>query len=376
MSSYERALKAINLEPTDRIPGCEFLSNPDFETQLTGIDAYQHPQKACLKTLKLLDIDAIDMIPLTDEPSKTQFNKGESSKLNERGKKVVRWGAGRTWSWDHGYMFRSIDDVLNFDPVFFFLETRKQKAIFEDMDPIQRYFHLSLEEMSKEFNGYQSKMQKLADDTALVGGFYYRTLFMWPLMLFGWEKFAELAYCYEKEFGRIWNSFAQISIKVMKAYSMTDIEFIFSHDDICFAQGPTFNPQWYRKNLYPYYEKIWAPLKEKRIKIIFLCDGNLDEVIDDVIAAGADGFLAEPCTDSEKFARKYKNKAILMGNIDSRILLFGGKDDIKKEVERCTRFGKECPGYFYSVSNHLGWNIPPDNIRYYFECCREMGKRG
>jgi hypothetical protein len=57
MSSRERALKAINLEPTDRIPHYEFLSNPDFETELTGIDAYQHPLKARLRTLELLDID-------------------------------------------------------------------------------------------------------------------------------------------------------------------------------------------------------------------------------------------------------------------------------------------------------------------------------
>jgi hypothetical protein len=377
MSSRERALKAINLEATDRIPSFEFLSNPDFETQFTGIDAYQHPLKARLRTFELLDIDMIGMggFPLTDEPPGTQFEEGESSKLNEEGHRVVRWGAGATMAWDFGYFFKNMDDVLKFDPISFFLGTEEQKVVFEDLRFWQRHFHLPVEEMAKEFNDFHKGRQELMGDRALVGAGFIRTLFYWPLMLFGWEKFAELAYCHTKEFERIWDACSQISMKVMKAYSMTDTKWFFSHDDICYSKGPIFNPKWYRQYLYPYYEKIWAPLKEKGIKIVFVSDGILDDVVDDVLAAGADGFLTEPGTDLERFTKKYKDRGIFVGNIDG-LKLLGDKDTIRKEVERCTRFGKECPGYFYCVSNDIVWNIPPDNVKYYFDCCRELGRRG
>jgi len=340
---------------------------------LTGIDAYTHPQKARLETLKLLDVD-VEIPPLTDSPPDITFEKGEGSQVDQRGKRVVRWGAGRTWNWDHGSLFQGIDDVLRFDPESFLL-AEEQQVLFDDLVPIQKWFGFPLKGMAEKFQEYQATLQNMVGDTALVPGFYYRTLIMWPLMLFGWELFSELAYVYPHEFQRLWKQFAGISEKVVRAYSMTDIECMWSHDDICMTTGPIFNPQWYRKNLYPYYERIWEPLRAKGIKILFISDGNLDKVIDDVLAAGADGFLAEPTTDLAHFVRKYKDTAIFVGNIDARILLFGDRADIRKEVERCTSFGKDAPGYFYSVSNHLAWNIPPENVGYYFDCCRELGQR-
>ena len=42
----ERALQVIRLEPTDRIPHWESLSNPDFEQLMTGIDPWEHPRRA------------------------------------------------------------------------------------------------------------------------------------------------------------------------------------------------------------------------------------------------------------------------------------------------------------------------------------------
>lgn len=371
MSNRKRAIRAINLEPTDRIPGWELLSNPDFETQLTGIDAYENPQRARIKTLQLLDID-VATPPLQDNPQPRV--KDNSSMMDSRGGKVIKWGAGTSWRWDHGFMFKDIDDILDFNPISFFVE-KEQKVIFEDIDPVQRYLHLPVKKMAMKLNERHKTLQNLVGNYALVPGGYYRTLIMWPLMLFGWQLFSELALLHRKEFKRIWEQFAQISKKVTEAYSLSNIELFISHDDLCMTKGPIFNPEWYKENLYPYYEEIWSPLKKKGIKVVFVSDGKLDEVLDDVLAAGADGFVCECYTDLKRFAKKYGKEKVIVGNIDSRILQFGNKRDIRREVERCTKFGKECPGYFYCASGHLTWNIPVENIKYYFECCRELGKR-
>ena len=371
--SYKRALEAINLEFTNCIPNFEHIANPKFEAKLTGIDPYQHPQKSRLKALKLLDVDMITRLPLTDKPLEAEFDKVESSRIDEKGKKKVRWDAGGSWDWRHGYIFSSIEQILHFSPFTYFLKS-EQEELFEDIMHLQRHLHLPIEEMARKLNDHQKKMQQLAGRSTLIPGHLYRTLLMWPLMLFGHQRFAELAYLHQRKFKMIWDEFAQISLKIMKAYALTGIKAMISHDDICITRGPLFNPEWYRKNLYPYYEEIWAPLKERDIKIIFVSDGNLDEVLDDIFSAGADGVLFEPYTDLEKLSKKHKNK-ILIGNIDSRVLLFGDRQDIRTEVKRCTNFGKDCPGFFYSVSNVITWNIPIENILYYFECCRKLGRR-
>jgi hypothetical protein len=372
MGSRARARAAFFLEPTDRIPHWEFLANPEFERRLTGIDPEIHPQKARLRTLELLAID-VEIPPRTDAPPRFQTLE-DGTVVNVRGKVVSRWGGGTTWEWDHGSRFTSIEEVLRFDPVSTFLE-QPSEEISEDIDPLQRFLHLPLEEMARKLNEDFHYLQDLVGERALVPGHYYRTLLMWPLMLFGWEHFAELAYLYPAEFHRIWKGFAEISLKVTSAFALTDIEVFTSHDDLCTSRGPIFNPKWYRQHLYPYYEMIWEPLKQKGKKVIFISDGKIDEVIDDVLSCGADGFFAESYTDLEGLSKKYGQTKVMFGNIDGRVLETGTREDIRREVERCTRFGKECPGYFYSVSNHLTHTIPPENIFYYFAICEELGRR-
>ena len=150
---------------------------------------------------------------------------------------------------------------------------------------------------------------------------------------------------------------------------------MISHDDICYTRGVAVNPEWLRKYVYPWYEKLWEPLHKQGIKVLFMSDGRIDEIADDVFACGADGIMGEPYSDLEAIAKKNGKDKILLGNIDNRVLLSGSKEKIYAEVERCTRFGQDCPGYFYSVSNHIPYNVPADAIRHYFDACNKMGER-
>jgi uroporphyrinogen-III decarboxylase len=64
-----------------------------------------------------------------------------------------------------------------------------------------------------------------------------------------------------------------------------------------------------------------------------------------------------------------------IGNADTRILLSGTKDDIHGEVKRCMDIGKNCPGFFLAVGNHIPSNTPVENALYYHECYEEMSRR-
>jgi hypothetical protein len=374
MGNRRLALRALNLEKTERIPHWEYLANPDFETYISGVDAIKHPQQAHLRLLKKLDIDVIwNKPPMADDPIQSVLAENETTGVNENGEKVAKWGAGTTWGWEHGGRFANIDDVIEFD-AHSFIDNPKRKIRLEDLGTLSDWIHLPEDELAAELNREYLFLQSLVGETSQISGRYYRTLFLWPLMLFGWELFSELAYLHENEFLRIWKEFFAISLKVTKAYGKTEVPVVMSHDDICMTKGPIFNPSWYRKNLYKYYEELWEPIKKTGKKVIFVSDGNLDDVIEDVLAAGADGFIAEPYTDIEKVAKKHPEK-IIIGNVDSRILLFGTNEDIKNEVRRCALMGKELPGYFYCVSNLITWNIPTRNIELYFNLCSEYGMR-
>jgi uroporphyrinogen-III decarboxylase len=166
-----------------------------------------------------------------------------------------------------------------------------------------------------------------------------------------------------------------ISKKIFEAWSLTDIKVVYTHDDICTRQGPVFQLDWYRKYIFPWYKKFWAPLKKRGKKIFFVGDGNMDMVIDDVFSAGADGIWFEPYTNLERVLEKYGDKKFVVGNMDVRVLMFEGKKEIYEMVKKNTKLGKDCPGYFYCISTHIPHNVPVGNIATYFEACHKLGKR-
>ncbi len=113
---------------------------------------------------------------------------------------------------------------------------------------------------------------------------------------------------------------------------------------------------------------------EARQTVLAASPGTLDLYGDGSAIITRDGVRIEPESDLAWIAGRHPDK-ILLGNMDSRILASGNKDAIYAEVERCTQFGRDCPGYFYSVSNHIPYTVPIDAVRHYFEACEKLGRR-
>jgi uroporphyrinogen-III decarboxylase len=127
--------------------------------------------------------------------------------------------------------------------------------------------------------------------------------------------------------------------------------------------------------VFPNYKKYFAPLIESGKKIMFCSDGNFDEFVDDIADTGVHGFVFEPLTDLEYIALKYGQTHVIVGNADTRVLLSGSKEQIRAEVERCISLGRDCPGFFMAVGNHIPANTPVENALYYNQVYEEIGWR-
>ena len=95
--------------------------------------------------------------------------------------------------------------------------------------------------------------------------------------------------------------------------------------------------------------------------------------MNDLVACGADGFVLEPSIDMKYNAEKYGKTYVIVGNTDSRALLSGGKEEIEAGVRRCIEIGKDCPGYFLIVGNHIPPNTPVESAFYYNEMYKRTG---
>ncbi len=359
----KRALAALNRQPTDRIPHWESFSNPDYEKKITGIDPWQRPQTARKRLLELLPLD-VGNAPLRDDPEERPSEQ-KLTRLTESGHRVARWGSGYTWHWDWGERFKTMEDVLAYDPMQH-LDQRGTGIVAE------HDYRLDIDELARQLQQQLDDTRRVTGDLALVTGGFYNTIFMWPLLTFGWELFLELGAAYPQETRHLLSRFAERSRKIFQAYAKTDVELVVSHDDICYTRGPVFSPQWLRQMVYPYYEEFWGYLHPAGIKVVFISDGNLDDVADDIFACGADGIRSEPHTNWKAIAQKHPDK-VLVGDGDNRVISSGDREAIYQMVREMTDWGKRYPGYFYCIGNHIPWNLPVEGIQAYFDASQEYG---
>jgi hypothetical protein len=320
--SYERGWAALNLRMPSTIPHTEYCSHPELVKYITGLNPRNKEEQAGAwqRFYQLTDYDLLWVS--NDGPEW----KGRVTSMGH----AVFQEDGSDYNPDVYCPFKGAEEVLSFKPV-------------------AEYGIPDIED--------------------------YKTIFSACIHVFGWEMFLSSAALDEERFDRVLEGFFQISLVNYKAWAKTSIKAFICHDDIVWSAGPVFHPNWYRKHIFSRYKKLWSILKKEGIKVLFCADGNFDEFIDDLAKAGADGFIFEPLTNLEKIVEKYGKTKVIIGNIDTRILAFGTKEEVFKEVKRCADIGRSCPGYFFAVGNHIPHNVPVENALYYLELIKKLGQR-
>jgi hypothetical protein len=343
--SYQRGWQALNLQMPDQIPHTEYLSHPEWVERLTGIDP-RDPDRAAEATAALVRAWDYDFMWFTMAPP-------DQPRLTHMGTAV--WSEGFELTDNRECPFEDEEAVLNFDPA-------AEIGIWPHERLVEHYAR-----------AWRSRQDQFP--TCVIPGGYYNTIFSWCILTFGWEKFLTAAALDEQRFDRVLDGFFRLSLATSRAQAECGCEVFICHDDIVWTEGAVFSPAWYREHVFPRYRELWAPLKEAGIILLFCSDGDFTEFVDDLVDCGADGFIFEPLTSLEYVVENYGQTKVIIGNVDCRVLMSGTPEDVWAEVERCAGLGRDCPGYFFAVGNHIPWNIPIDNLEVYAEAIKVLGKR-
>lgn len=356
--SDERYKSFMGLGPK-RIAHWEHWSNPDTETYLTGIDYYEHPRLCRLKLKERYPQLGLS-VPEKDEP-KTRPDQQE-----DRGK--GRWGDSYRDHWQQeeaAVRFASHEDMLSFSPL--------EHGDFTDWHVVSSADFRDEETIYNRYRkGYPAEWGDTAPEGSSASVGFYNTMFMWPLLVFGYEHFLSL--CLEPEFERIMDEFAEINRRVFRAFARLPVNFVVSHDDIVLSTGPVCSPDWMHKYIFPRYEEFWAILKQAGKEVIFMVDGCVDVFVDDVMACGARGIISEPFTNYKAIARRYEN-CFIAGEGDNRILMRNDPNEIRSMVASMVETGRMSGGYMMCIGNHIPFNVPPEAVKLYLDLSAELGHR-
>ena len=356
MNYSDKYLALMGMWPK-RVPHWEHWSNPDAESYLTGIDYYKHPRLCRIKMAEIYPQLELP-IPETDDP-KVRPKLGAGGMNSDTSKHTVRWGDGETATWQHGEaFFKSEEEVFAFSPL--------EKSDFSSWPHVVENMDFSSEDAiyRRLRKACPQEWGNKAPEGDTMKAVFYNTMFMWPLLTFGWELFMQC--CLDERFERIMDEFAEINRRVFRAISRLPVNFVLCHDDIVTTRGPVCSPAWMHKYIFPRYEEYWSMLKKAGKEVIFMADGCMDAFADDVMACGARGIISEPYTDYKKIARKHKD-CFLAGEGDNRILSGNDRKEIKKMVLDMADTAKMTGGYMMCIGNHIPWNVPPEAVKYYLD---------
>jgi hypothetical protein len=357
--SYQDGWAAMNLQMPPRIPRVEASVNWRLIKAVTGIDvtADSDGDTRWRGIKEFIRIWNWDMV----------FNSAVSYNVLEKKRTSMGHAEyaedGRDFNRDIYCPFKSVEEVLAFDPWETYGPQDEAAAI-------------------KRFNDSYGAMHREIPDAVTMTGIY-TTLMSGMIAIFGWDMLLTAAGTDPDGFGEVVNRYAAWIAQYYNALAKSETPVVYSHDDLVWTAGAFIRPAWYRRYIFPNLGKLWAPLVEAGKKIIFFCDGNYTEFLDDIAACGNTGFWFEVFTNLDEVVEslhdprsgKFGRTHVIIGNGDTRVLTFGTRKEIRAEVNRCMAAGKRCPGYFMCISGHIPANVPVENAIYYNEVYQKLSRR-
>ena len=349
--SYEDGWAAVNLEGPRRIPRTEYSAESyhwPLVSRVTGIEVTgdspaELREEASLAFMTAWNYDFCwNTLIGRKYLGERSTNMGHAAYAIDGSDQVTGGPAA----------FSSPEEVLAFDP----------------LEELPFRYHSDL--VDRFSAHYRSNRDRFPDAVNMTGT--YITVVSGLIDLLGWDMLLLTAGTDLEKFGEFTNRYADWVMRFYRALADSETPMIMMHDDIVWTSGPFLDPEWYRRFVFPNYRRYLEPVREAGKKIAFTSDGDFTAFIDDIAGAGVHGFACEPLTDMAQIAERYGKTHFFVGNADTRILLDGDPAKIRAEVQRCISIGRDCPGFFVAVGNHIPANTPIEAALCYNECYEEM----
>ncbi len=365
MRGRERALRALQFETTDRVPLLGgFIAHAEALRQLSGLDPFTEPRRAAVEAARAFGVDLIIQVvtPKAAEVS-TDMGEGRESLFTQQGRPA----------------YASPEEVRDYA---------------EGLPPpeqVRRDF---------DFAAYQEQIQADWAQCDEDGGediliLPYAKARDCPFMYysqFGYDNYYEALALYPESMNKLFRCAAETARCCNEAFVATLGEggpppVVYIGQDICDNAGPMVSPRLLDEVYFPHVHYCLQPLNDSGVKKIWHSDGNINPIIERLLAAGINGFqgLQEDTylpehqrVSLERLAGmtdRWGEPLILYGSISVReVLPHGSLADVRREVERCIDACRGRGGFFLGPTSTVGPDIPVANIIGMYEHAREYGR--
>ncbi len=356
MTPYERIMNTLAGEKVDRLPVMDIFHNADLMEFITGkkITKENAEDVACEAIRKQLDLCRHFAIPDPDLFEDVEWQDEDGFVLR------------KNW-WTGSYVSSPIKTVEQAREMMKKDIERIKKATEEHRIISQAQVNVQLpgencktfEEVGEFFNRIAEKIYPAISICPETEVGMYTTL-----ARYGYEMFFYTYYDYPQLVKDLYNALTDYEVEKIKTYGK-DLKspIALLSEALASNTGLLFRYDFIKKFQFPNIKKVIDAWKEAGKKVIFHADGRKWEVLDDIIAMGADAI--NPCEELAgvtvtEFKKRYPN--VTIGSvIDCQYLLaYGTVDEIRKASWQLVKDANN-ERIFLGSSSEIHPEIPVEN---------------
>jgi len=309
MTNYERFVKTINGEKTDRILTYDFVDNKELLAKHGGYDdsknySFEELVEINAKSFKGMGLDVTRYIY---DPANHWMGSKVENWVRFFGVDADNWQVSQTGgtAWISKRPFSNL------------------KELEKNMPKLPKY-----EEIKEWYTPYIKHVKQVFDhyDLVFIGAVEGPTSDAYTYM--DTERFMMGLYDAPELVSHILDCTGKFSAYISQVFAENaSAPLMFMGEDIACSTGPMFNPKYIREQAIPRWQWIMDPIKEKGYKFLFHTDGRygklLPIIFDEFGADGLNPIERNGCNDIFEIRKQYPGK-LLFGNVCCEITLPDG----------------------------------------------------
>jgi uroporphyrinogen decarboxylase len=349
MKPRERFLTALNCGVPDSVPIFEFLFSPKLQKKLLGYQTDLYDGKAIIKLASKLGIDGVP-IPIGGYCGFEDFPTEGETFTDEWGITYIKKG----WP----VMIQTKTPIKN----------RNDWKKYSMPDPKAPHRTTKIKDAVSENK----------DELAIVAGL------LGPVTMMYWY-FMDIPTLSVTLFEdpdlivEMCNAFTNWVIEAAKeVIKVGGVDAFFIADDWGASNSLLISPKHLREYFVKPFGDIVRGLKELGFPVIMHNDGNLWEVLDDLVATGINGYhpVEKAATmDLKIIKEKYSGILCPVGNVNNKtVMVSGTPEEVVAETKECLKIGAPGGGYIIATDHSLHDDIPEENVWAYINTVKKYGK--